>query len=1652
MANQLTLEVKLNPVINQADIKNVEALFKDVKIAPAQTREWTDVFKKIENDASTSGKTIGEQLGKGLAGSAAVGANVGKQISNNVTNGLKDLPNSGAQIGKQLSDEIGKGVDNIAAKGKDVGKQLGNEIGKGLNDIPAKADGPLKLLANKFDSIGLNVKNIFSGALGVFGGGILTSGIQGIVTGFQDIMSAGMEATEDIHAMEMAFAQAGLSGQELSNAVSETNDYIGQLQEKYAMADDELERYSQLAASIGGATGKTNQELVQLAIGIEKASGGLVDGTAAIKLFSRGVTDPETEFAMGKLTKQFPALATELKGLKDPAEATQKALQFFGPTFTKMEEAANGPLGASQKMANAMKNLRESIGTVLVNAFYPIVDFLGQRILPAISKATQGFGSLLQYVKPLSPVFITAGVAIAGVATSLLALKGVQAFAGMTRDAIQFGLSITQKVIPALVAQNATTGLLLLNKNALTLSTIKDTAATWLSTAAKSAYNLVTGIATALTAAFNTTLLGMPIGWIVAAIGALVAGFILLYKNVDAFAKFFDKVWVGIKAVVMAYWEYVKGIFTAVYKLFTGDFSGAWKAVTGIGKNMADAFNSEWKSGMDKVEWDYAKKKMDESLKKGKEINVQVNLNQNNEQLLQWYESTQAAINKLQLKKESGIILTGDEEAQLAKLTKDAQYMASQLGAIAPAAKENFKVVVDETGKLKETWDINISKAKEYIKTNDGQGELKKATKDYSDSLIVQANIVEKNNKLQKEKLESIQKETNPLIRQELLKKYNEENKAITKNKDELIKSFTEGAAAGIVNEKAINNVAKALGTTSEEARKMLLSDALKKAAKDGVVTQSEIEKIAKLYGVSTDKVKAMVTQQEKLTKEMKATTMAAMSLSDAVSEAQRLQNDGRNEAILAQYLLNNNKITQQEYNDKLEAAKKKIQEGIEFQKAFNQAAEQQRETGLDNLYIEDLTARTKKEKEKSSAKEKKSIFDILELTKQRLDAEQQTYEQNKLNATASGTELEKQKANLDILNNKIANVKTLNTVLNDLMTKSNVKVDLNGQLTFPDKMTADERNKLNQYWATFQKELREGEDNKLQLEAVINVNPVQVEAAKLEVERQMQKNLLVTAEIQFANGELDLTQYLSAQNSVYEQSKNTMLSQIENLNQQIILGYSSTGEKLTLDAIEKLKANQLQLQQEISDTTTKVTENDFKIYVENETQKINLIQNRYDRELELAKLNAKLKLEQDLASAKGSQSAIEASYKEFWDKMLQLELDRQRNQLGKVSQLLIDTFTSINNTLQNITIDPVNFDDINKKYKEDSSALKKSLINNQLTYEDYVQKLNELDKKRNDDVKKSYKSTTTIIKDALKSSLSDVIKTSKEQLTSIGNDLKNSSQKIKDNEKQLAELKTKLIQTNGKDYENLKTQIQTLSTESARNEQKLQEAAIKTGTILTATFINLKNAGASNMKALVMSSLSALRAFVPVAIGYAYSAEIISKSWLGLATGAILAAALTTILVAAENAVASANFKKGGVNIKGRGNGESDEIPANISRGESVITAKATARNIGVLEYLNKTGDDALNYYLKFEPKKVLQSLDKLDYRILKNINYVNSSVINMDNAGVEQRLDRIEKAVIQSNYARKTTNKFDIAILPDREGIVKAVEIEKVNRLRSY
>jgi hypothetical protein len=109
-----------------------------------------------------------------------------------------------------------------------------------------------------------------------------------------------------------------------------------------------------------------------------------------------------------------------------------------------------------------------------------------------------------------------------------------------------------------------------------------------------------------------------------------------------------------------------------------------------------------------------------------------------------------------------------------------------------------------------------------------------------------------------------------------------------------------------------------------------------------------------------------------------------------------------------------------------------------------------------------------------------------------------------------------------------------------------------------------------------------------------------------------------------------------------------------------------------------------------------------------------------------------------------------------------------------------------------------------------------------------------------------------------------------------------------------------------------------------------------------------------SFLKSMLTSILDAIEIAVNAYFAQILAKEIASKSWGGVASAAALMALIKAAFAGAKALVKG--FSTGGY-VQGSGTGTSDSIPARLSNGESVMTAKATSMFSPILSAFNQLG-----------------------------------------------------------------------------------------------
>lgn len=194
-------------------------------------------------------------------------------------------------------------------------------------------------------------------------------------------------------------------------------------------------------------------------------------------------------------------------------EPLQKAATKLTEFFQKASE--------SGELKDALDKISESVGTLIEKASDMITN-----ILPPLM-------SLISWLMEHSDLV---AISLGSIVTTMIAIKTVK-FAEEIGDAVKqmkdFGSNLLS------VASNL--DLMKIKEVALSVAQGTVTAAQWL-----------------MNAAMNAN----PIGLIVAAVAALVAGFVLLWNNCEGFRNFWTSLWNGILNACMSAWNAISPFFT----------------------------------------------------------------------------------------------------------------------------------------------------------------------------------------------------------------------------------------------------------------------------------------------------------------------------------------------------------------------------------------------------------------------------------------------------------------------------------------------------------------------------------------------------------------------------------------------------------------------------------------------------------------------------------------------------------------------------------------------------------------------------------------------------------------------------------------------------------------------------------------------------------------------------------------------------------------------------------------------------------------------------------------------------------------------------------------------------------------------------------
>jgi phage-related protein len=448
------------------------------------------------------------------------------------------------------------------------------------NEQIRRTEKNYKSMSDKMDQVGKKMQSVGKG---------MTIGLT------LPIVALGAQAAKSLIRIEQIGAQTEAALKSTGNAANTTrakiDEMAGKLEEltgaeaeSVTMGQNMLLTFTNIKNGVGEGNDifdQATKAMLDMGTGM---NGGVVPAgeqlkTTAIQL-GKALNDPiKGVAALSKVGVQFTADQKEqIKTMVDAGDtmgAQKLILKELNTQFGGSAEAFG------QTTAGKIEIMKHRFGTV--------TEELTANLLPSIIKVVEKVSTLMQNFSKLSEgqkkfIFIAAGVA-AALGPVVYVMGALVKTTKGVYSAGKFAVSTTKSLVGWTIKHGKATAANLkfqaqyramqAKENALKVAAKAKTVALMVAEKARMA---ATKVATAIQAAFNAVMAMNPIFLIVAAVVALIAVMVLLYKKNKTVRDFIDKAWKSISSVFISAFNSIKGVVLGVIDWIKNN----WQLLLGI--------------------------------------------------------------------------------------------------------------------------------------------------------------------------------------------------------------------------------------------------------------------------------------------------------------------------------------------------------------------------------------------------------------------------------------------------------------------------------------------------------------------------------------------------------------------------------------------------------------------------------------------------------------------------------------------------------------------------------------------------------------------------------------------------------------------------------------------------------------------------------------------------------------------------------------------------------------------------------------------------------------------------------------------------------------------------------------------------------------
>lgn len=513
-----------------------------VKNAQSQVKTFENALDNLDKEVVDVGDDTKETTNSGISAFGVALGNLASQAITLVIDKLSDMA-------KAVKDAY-LGFD----KGRDAVVKATGATGKAADDLTKSYTNVSKTVAGSFEDIGeaLGEVNTRFG----FTDEQLEETTRQFVK-FADI--TGTDAKNAVRLVSRAMGDAGIKAEDYNSIL----DALAVAAQASGISIDKLTEYITKYGAPMRALGFDTNESIAIFSQWEQAG---VNTEIAFSGMKNAISSWSKE---GKNAKdEFKKTLEQIAAAPDIADATTQAIEVFGKK-------------AGPDLADAIQNGR----------------FEYSRFLELIENSEGTVDAT--YDETQSAVDKTA-LALQNVKTTAAALVNeyVEKYSPQIQAAIN---AVTQKIEKAIPKIENAVKWISKNLPGIEAGVIAIGAAF----AAWKVVGIVTAVTTALkdltvaeaAAAVKAKLLNVvmaanPIGLVVAAIAALVAGLVVLWKKSEKFRNFWKGLWENIKSVVKPVIDFIKGYFETVWETIQAVFNGVLVFVTNTWNNVKPIFST----------------------------------------------------------------------------------------------------------------------------------------------------------------------------------------------------------------------------------------------------------------------------------------------------------------------------------------------------------------------------------------------------------------------------------------------------------------------------------------------------------------------------------------------------------------------------------------------------------------------------------------------------------------------------------------------------------------------------------------------------------------------------------------------------------------------------------------------------------------------------------------------------------------------------------------------------------------------------------------------------------------------------------------------------------------------------------------------------